>query len=90
MTGRAAPVWYAGMTAQPPEAAWMDTLHPPPQVLAVIGQWRRFGEIGPVYEVTGIGPRAADGTWTVQIRLPESGEESAYRLDRLLADPLAD
>lgn len=68
----------------------MDSLMPPPQVQAVIGQFRRFGETGPVYEVMGVGPRQPDGTWTLRICLPESGEEADYRLDRLLDDPMAE
>jgi hypothetical protein len=49
-----------------------------------MARYRRFGELGPVYEVL----------WTTEafahVRLVESGEELDYRLDRTLEDPRAD
>jgi hypothetical protein len=55
-----------------------------PQTL--VGTWRRFGAIGPVYEVVGVGKVEGEELW-MRIRLPESGEEADYKLTDLLDDP---
>ncbi|HEX3953502.1 MAG TPA: DUF5397 family protein [Stellaceae bacterium] len=53
----------------------------------LIGSWRRFGPVGPAYEIIAIGPVTADGTdRTVKIRLAESGEEVDYSLNRVIDD----
>ena len=52
-----------------------------------IGNFRRFGPHGPVYEVIGVGEKLADGDWEMRIRMPESGEEADYPLSHLLQDP---
>lgn len=51
---------------------------------ARVGQYRRFGEAGPAYEVLRL-PSATHAS----IRVVQSGEELDYRLDRLLLDPIA-
>jgi len=53
----------------------------------LVGTWRRFGLVGPVYEVIGEGPVSADGDRFMRIRVLESGEETDYRLAELLDDP---
>jgi hypothetical protein len=50
----------------------------------VIGQFRRFGEHGPAYEIV----RLKNATHA-DIRVVCSGEELEYRLDRLRSDPIA-
>ena len=43
-----------------------------------IGTWRRFGPVGPAYEIIAIGDELPDGDRTVKIRLAETGEEVDY------------
>jgi len=61
--------------------------HPPPDVRP--GTYKTFGEIGPVYEVTGYGHASPNGDWLVPIRVVESGEELDYRYSRFIEDPNA-
>jgi hypothetical protein len=49
-----------------------------------VGQFRRFGEAGPAYEVINVANESH-----VAIRVVYSGEELDYRIDRLRADPIA-
>ncbi len=54
---------------------------------ALIGTWRRFGPVGPVYEVVGAS-RALDGVdHLMRIRVLESGEELDYQLSKIVEDP---
>jgi hypothetical protein len=53
----------------------------------LIGTWRRFGVLGPVYEIVGTGKPLADGDRVMKVRVLESGEEIDYRLSELLEDP---
>jgi len=56
-----------------------------PQTL--IGTWRRFGPLGPAYEVIDIGGSTANGEdWIVKIRLAETAEIVDYTLNRALDD----
>ena len=66
----------------------MDTVSPTIPVERLSGQFRRFGEVGPVYEVVGLGSPRGDGTWNMRIILVESGEEVEYPLMELLEDPV--
>ena len=50
----------------------------------LVGSFRRFGLVGPPYEVLGT---AAPGDARMHIRLIESGEETDYALAQLLSDP---
>jgi Family of unknown function (DUF5397) len=52
---------------------------------AFVGQVRRFGPVGPAYEVVGV---AALGD--VEIVVIESGEALSYAMADFLADPLAE
>jgi len=52
-----------------------------------VGTWRRFGQLGPVYEVVGVGKDLPDGDRLMRVRVVESGEEVDYRLFELLDDP---
>jgi hypothetical protein len=54
----------------------------------LIGTWRRFGEVGPAYEVIGIGEELSEGDWAVKIRMAETGEEVDYTLKRLAEDEI--
>lgn len=63
----------------------MDSQMPTPQ--ALIGTWRRFGPLGPVYEVVSAGDRLTGGDRSMRIRVVESGEELDYRLSDILDDP---
>ena len=53
---------------------------------SLIGTWRRFGAVGPAYEVVAIGDELSDGDRAVKIRLAETGEEADYTLNRLVDD----
>lgn len=64
-----------------------DEVIPPSDQQGLVGTWRRFGDVGPVYEILGFDHRDADGDWFMQIRVLESGEVVAYRLADVLADP---
>jgi len=68
----------------------MDTLLPPPQVQAVIGQWRRFGETGPLYQIQGYAGIRSDGRQIVRIQTLDSGEFADYPLASALEDPVAE
>ena len=63
----------------------MDSQMPTPQ--ALIGTWRRFGPLGPVYEILAAGSSLAGGDRSMRIRVVESGEELDYRLSEILDDP---
>lgn len=53
----------------------------------IVGQFRRFGQFGPVYEVVGMGVIDPLGEQWVKLRLVENGEEVDYKLDDALQDP---
>lgn len=55
---------------------------------ALVGTWRRFGTVGPVYEITGVDRPLADGDWMMRVRVLETGEEVDYRLTDVIADPM--
>ncbi len=54
---------------------------------AVVGTWRRFGVVGPVYEILGEEGDLPDGDKLMKIRVVETGEEVTYRLTDILDDP---
>jgi len=51
------------------------------------GQFRRFGEAGPVYEVRNVWTDPRVGR-VADIQLPESGEELTFNVEALAQDPL--
>ena len=54
---------------------------------SLVGTWRRFGSIGPAYEVISIGGPTSDGNdKVVKIRLAETSEEVDYTLHRVVDD----
>ena len=54
---------------------------------SLIGTWRRFGAIGPAYQIIAIGDPTADGTdQIVKIRVAETGEEVDYTFNRVVDD----
>ncbi|MBF0336573.1 MAG: DUF5397 family protein [Nitrospirae bacterium] len=54
----------------------------------LVGTWRRFGEIGPVYEIIRAGKVSPDGRRFMRIKVLESDEEVDYPLADILEDPL--
>ena len=52
-----------------------------------LGRWRRFGLVGPTYEILGKHKDLPDGDSLMRIRVVESGEEIEYRLTEILDDP---
>jgi hypothetical protein len=61
------------------------TLFPHP--VNLVGTWRRFGAVGPIYEIIGMGEEMADGDRLMRIRVVETGEEVGYKLSDVLDDP---
>ena len=53
----------------------------------VIGTWRRFGVVGPVYEILAKEANLPDGDSLMRVRVVETGEEIAYKLTAILDDP---
>lgn len=59
---------------------------PSPELL---GQFRQFGEFGPVYKImTPIRP-LENNDWLLLIQIPETGEEVEYRYSQAEKDPVA-
>jgi hypothetical protein len=58
---------------------------PLPQTL--VGTWRRFGPVGPVYEIIGLGEELPDHDRMMRVRVIETGEEVDYRFTEILDDP---
>jgi hypothetical protein len=54
---------------------------------SLIGTWRRFGLVGPVYEIIGLGKDLPDHERRMRVRVVETGEELDYRLADILDDP---
>ena len=54
----------------------------------LMGEVRRFGIVGPLYEVIGWSPSVVGQQTSVRIRLIESGEDADYPIEALLADPV--
>ncbi len=55
----------------------------------LVGTFRRFGPVGPVYEVAGVIQHLEDGDTLMKVTLVESGEEAEYRYLNILDDPKA-
>jgi hypothetical protein len=53
----------------------------------LVGTWRRFGAIGPVYEIIASGEELPDGDRLMRVRVAETGEEVDYPLTGILDDP---
>jgi hypothetical protein len=59
-----------------------------PQPSSLVGTWRRFGAVGPVYEIVAAGKELADGDRLMRVRVVETGEEVDYRFTEILDDPV--
>lgn len=57
----------------------------PPNIHDLVGTWRRFGPVGPVYEI--VGDARPDGDSLMRMRVLEISEEVDYRLIDVLDDP---
>ena len=57
------------------------------QAEQLVGTWRRFGSLGPLYEVVEAGKVLPDGDRLMRVRVVESGEEVDYKLTDILDDP---
>jgi len=53
----------------------------------LVGTWRRFGAVGPVYEILNAGRIVSDGQRLMRVRVIESGEELDYPFAEVLDDP---
>ena len=58
-----------------------------PEPRSLIGTWRRFGPVGPVYEIVGTGTSRPKGRASMRVRVVETGEELDYPLADILDDP---
>ena len=58
-----------------------------PQPPRFVGAFRRFGPVGPVYEIIATGKETADGDVMMRIRVVESGEELDYPFSSIIDDP---
>jgi hypothetical protein len=58
-----------------------------PEPSDLVGTWRRFGAVGPVYEIISAATALPDGVRLMRIRVVESGEELDYRLAEILDNP---
>ena len=56
---------------------------------AVVGSFRTFGRLGPVYEVLQVGEPSTGTNVSLRIRVVESGEMLDYLLSAAMDDPLA-
>jgi Family of unknown function (DUF5397) len=68
------------------DQAYSDSLMMP-LAADLVGTWRRFGAVGPVYEIISAGTELAGGDRLMRIRVVETGEELDYRLAEILDDP---
>ncbi len=57
------------------------------QPVSIVGTWRRFGPVGPVYQVIGEGDQLPNGDRLMRVRVVETGEEVDYCLTKVLDDP---
>lgn len=53
----------------------------------IVGTWRRFGVVGPVYEILGKERDLPDGDTVMRVRIVETGEEVESKLTDILDDP---
>jgi len=54
---------------------------------SLVGTWRRFGSVGPSYQIIAIGEPTSDGAdRIIKIRLAETGEETEYTLNHAVDD----
>ncbi len=54
---------------------------------SLIGTWRRFGPVGPVYEILRVDRELENGDCLMRVRVVETGEEIGYKLTDILDDP---
>jgi hypothetical protein len=58
---------------------------------SLVGTWRRFGAVGPAYQIVALGKPTSDGTdRIIKIRLAETGEEADYTLNRAADDDVVE
>ena len=78
--------WIQSFCAIRPYIDTMKKLHD-----NLAGTFRRFGVLGPVYEILSPLRKAnAKGGKMYKIRVPESGEVAVIDAEAILADPVAD
>ncbi len=53
----------------------------------LVGTWRRFGAVGPAYEIIEAGHELPGGHRMMRIRVVETGEEVDYKLTDIRDDP---
>jgi hypothetical protein len=58
-----------------------------PRPDSLVGTWRRFGTLGPAYEIIANGDELPEGNRLMRVRVAETGEEVDYPLGAILDDP---
>lgn len=58
-----------------------------PEPRSFIGSWRRFGAVGPVYEIVGPGTPRPQEALRMRVRVLETGGELDYPLADIFDDP---
>ncbi len=58
-----------------------------PDPRALLGTYRRFGPVGPVYEVAGVIRELDNGDTLMKVVVVQTGEEAEYRYTHILDDP---
>jgi hypothetical protein len=53
----------------------------------LVGTWRRFGLVGPVYEIIGKKSDLPNGDSMMVVKVVETGEAVDYKLTDILDDP---
>ena len=78
------------MGMKPDSLTWENIMHAVVAAPSVpVGKIRRFGPLGPMYEVGQALRQLDDGDWMIEITLVESGEKTEYRWSQLRQDPQA-
>jgi hypothetical protein len=58
-----------------------------PEPPKLVGSFRRFGPVGPVYRIIASGAEKDDGDVVMRVRVVESGEELDYPFSSIIQDP---
>lgn len=57
-----------------------------PEPQSLVGTWQRYGPVGPVYEIIGVGKELPGHDRMMRVRVVEAGEAVDYRFTEILYD----
>lgn len=66
--------------------ATQSSIFPSPEL---VGQFRRFGELGTAYEIMNPVRKLKDKDWLLRIKVVKTGEELEYQYSNIINDPVA-